>query len=72
MRYFSYEEFRTEPEWAFYVETKSEEDIRREYYPVWYQIMCERFGKEYVDSTYCFLDCVEDWITVNWAWEVVE
>jgi hypothetical protein len=32
--------------------------------------MCKKFGKEHVDKTYNFEDCLEDWIIVNWAWEV--
>lgn len=50
-------------------ETLSEEDIRKEYWPYWYGKMCEKFGKEFVDKTYSFEDCLEDWIVVNWAVE---
>lgn len=49
--------------------TMSEDEIRKEYYPWWYRKMCEKFGKEHVDSTYSFEDCLEDWITVHWAWK---
>ena len=59
MRYFSYDEHKTDPSVDPYVETVSEEDIRRNYYPYWYSRMCEKFGKEHVDSTYSF----EDWIS---------
>jgi len=52
------------------VETMSENDIRKEYYPWWYGKMCEKYGKEHVDSTYSFEECLEDWKTVHWAWEV--
>jgi len=34
--------------------------------------MCERFGKEHVDANYCFEDALDDWVVVNWAWEVKE
>ncbi len=27
---------------------------------------------EEVDSKYCFEDCLEDWIVLNWAWQVTE
>lgn len=50
-------------------ETLSEEDIRKEYWLYWYGKMCEKFGKEFVDKTYSFEDCLEDWIIVNWAVE---
>lgn len=31
----------------------------------------EKIGKEYSDR-YTFEDCLEDWMVVNWAWEVKE
>jgi hypothetical protein len=34
--------------------------------------MCERFGKDVVDEKYAFEDCLDDWVVVNWAWEVKE
>jgi len=52
------------------VETKSEDEIRKEYYPYWYGKMCDKFGKEHVDATYSFEECLEDWIVVHWAWKV--
>lgn len=73
MRYFSYNEYDPDHPNAVdggYVVTVSEEDIRREYYPFWYSKMCEKFGQEYVDENYTFYDCLDDWIVVNWAWEV--
>lgn len=54
------------------VETLSEEDIRKQYWPHWYGKMCEKFGKDHVDSNYCFEDCIDDWVMVHWAWEVKE
>ena len=51
------------------VVTLSEDDIFNEYYPYWYERMCKKFGKEDVDATYSFEDCLDDWIVVNWAWE---
>lgn len=71
MRYFSYDE----PNEDFTnntVVTKSEEEIRKEYYPLWHERMCKRFGKEVVDRDYSFEDCLQDWIVVNWAWEITE
>jgi len=64
MRYFSYNELDQK------VQTMSEQEIRETYYPYWYDLMCKKFGKEHVDKTYNFEDCLEDWIIVNWAWEV--
>lgn len=77
MRYFSYNEY-TETEFSpddssippALIVTVSEEEIRRDYYPYWYEKMCTKFGKTAVDQTYSFEDCLDDWIVVNWAWEV--
>ena len=69
MRYFCYNEYTEDPSTDNYVVTKSEEDIRKEFYPYWYERMCHKFGKEHVDATYSFEDCLYDWIVVNWAWE---
>lgn len=70
MKYYSYNEYITDPLLDNHVVTVSEEDIRRDYYPYWYKRMCDKFGKEHVDTTYSFQDCIDDWVVVNWAWEV--
>lgn len=54
------------------VETWSEEDVRKKYYPYWYKKMCEKFEQAYVDENYSFEDCLWDWRIVNWAWEVTD
>lgn len=72
MKYYSYNEYISEPGIDDYVETKSEEDIRKDYWPYWYNQMCKKFGKEYVDANYTIQDCIDDWVIVNWAWEVEE
>ena len=72
MRYFSYDNPAMDMNGDILnnvVVTLSEEDIRRDYYPWWYDKMCQKFGKEEVDKNYCFEDCLDDWIIVNWAWE---
>jgi len=68
MRYFCYNEYVDDPNINSVV-TVSEEDVRRDYYPYWYDKMCKKFGKEVVDRDYSFEDCLDDWIVVNWAWE---
>lgn len=68
MRYYSYNEMGDDGENI--VVTKSETDILHEYWPYWYGKMCEKFGKEVVHAKYSFHECLEDWIVVNWAWEV--
>lgn len=72
MRYYSYNDYKTEPGVDDYVGTVSEEDIRKTYYPYWHRKMVERFGIEYVEQNCSFEDCLDDWIVVNWAWEVKE
>jgi hypothetical protein len=73
MRYYSYNEPVFDEDnnvIGDVVETFSEEDIRKTYYPYWYDRMCFKFGKEYVDKNYSFEECLIDWMHVNWAWEV--
>ena len=76
MRYYSYKEYDPEhplaDETGGYIVTVSEEDIKRDYWPYWYEKMCKEFGQEDVDSKYTFEDCLDDWITVNWAWESLD
>lgn len=67
MRYYSYNEY---DENGGHVVTKSEDEIRAEYYPYWRTKMIEKFGKAHFDITYCFEDCLDDWKIINWAWEV--
>lgn len=69
MRYFSFNEYDDN---GGHVETLSEDDIRKEYYPYWYSKMCKRYGKEVVDEKYSFQDCIDDWCVVHWAWEIKE
>ena len=65
MRVFKYNEYEdTEPRLI------TEQEIRVEYWPYWYERMCKKFGKEEVDSKFTFEDCLDDWVIVNWAWEV--
>jgi hypothetical protein len=75
-RYYSYHEYDLDSELenktggGGYVVTLSEDEIREQYWPFWYDKMCEKFGKEEVDGKYSFEDCLDDWVIVNWAWEV--
>lgn len=67
MRVFKYNEYEdTEPRLI------TEQEIRVEYWPYWYERMCKKFGKDEVDSKFTFEDCLNDWVIVNWAWEVKE
>ena len=52
-----------------HIETLSEDEILEEYYPYWSGKMIRKYGQEEFDKTYCKLDCIDDWVVVNWAWE---
>jgi hypothetical protein len=68
MRYWSYNE---QTESGDTVVTVSEDEIINQYWPWWYGKMCEKFGREVVDRDYTKQDCIDDWVVVHWAWEVV-
>ena len=67
MRYFCYHEYTEDNEpW---IKVKSEEDIRKEYFPWWEKKMIDKYGEDRYNNTYSFEDCVDDWIITNYAWE---
>lgn len=70
MRYYSYNEPDDDGENV--VVTLSEEDIRETYYPWWKGRMIMKYGEEKFNQNWCFEDCLQDWIVVNWAWEVTD
>lgn len=49
--------------------TLSEQEILDQYWDYWYGKMCEKFGKEEVDTNWCKQDCIEDWVIIHWAWQ---
>ena len=67
MRYFSYNGLTNNSENA--IITMSEEEIRKNYYPLWLKKMYDKFGKQRVDEIYCFDDCLDEWCVENSAWE---
>ena len=69
MRYFCYNEYVPEAPDGNVIVTMSEEEIQKTFWPYWYEKMCTKYGKDFVDSDYTFEDCLNDWIVVNWAWE---
>jgi hypothetical protein len=50
------------------VMTFTENDIIRDYFPYWADCM-EKVGKF---DQISIKNCIEDWIMLNWAWEVKE
>ena len=72
MRYFCYDEL-VDPGFlreGTRVVTVSEQEIREEYYSWWYEKMCKKYGKEEVDKNWSFEECLEDWVTLHYGWEV--
>jgi hypothetical protein len=72
MRHFSYNEYNENGVDGGCIYTLSEEDIRKQYWPYWYEKMCKKYEQSYVDENYCFEDCLCDWVAVHWAWMVGE
>jgi hypothetical protein len=68
MRYFCYNEWdeKTGDKW---VETVSEQQIRDWEWYSWQRRKSWKEGTDYVNETYCFQDCLDEWIIVNQAWE---
>ncbi len=68
MRYYSFNE--QDDKGNDVVQTMSEDEIREEYYPYWKERMIKKYGEEEFKKTWSFEECLEDWITIHWAWEV--
>ena len=70
MRYFQHMEPNEDGEDITVIIT--DEDIRRAYYPYWYDKMCQKYGKEHVDETYSLEECIEDWMIIHYAEEIFD
>ncbi len=66
MRYFCYNEYISDDQSELII--KSEEQILKEYFPYWKKRMEDRFGVD--DPRITEAECLDEWIVVNWAWEV--
>lgn len=42
----------------------TEREILRDYYPYWQDQMIRQFREDEIDPE----KCIQDWITVHWAW----
>jgi hypothetical protein len=49
------------------VEVLSEASILHIWRKYWYEKMCHKFGRDYVDKNYTDQDCISDWVVGNWA-----
>lgn len=70
MKYYSYDTWKTDPRIDSYVVTFSEEQIIKMFYPYWKEQMIKKFGEERFEKEFTEKDCIEDWMVINWAWEV--
>lgn len=67
MRYYTYVQpigDSADPEYV----TVSEEDIRREYFPLWTAQMIRKFGEDEYRK-FSFEDCLDDWVVDHMAQE---
>ena len=52
----------------------TEKEIFDSYYPHWCYEIKKKYLKEGTppptEESLCFEHCLEDWITIHWAWEV--
>jgi hypothetical protein len=53
-------------------ETFSEKEIFSKYWEEWSAKMIAKYGQEQFDKGWSREECIEDWVTVNWAWESSE
>lgn len=70
MRYYSYYINSKSDNDTRSIETVSEDEIRKNYWSLWYTQMCDRYEQAYVDEHYCFEDCLDYWIATHRAWSV--
>jgi HEPN domain-containing protein len=56
-------------DWSCEYITLSDEDILKQYWDCWYGKMCEKYGKEHVDTHYSPQECIDDWVIIHWAQE---
>lgn len=66
MRRYQFNEYSEET--SNLVVEMTEEEIIKDYWPVWSKKMEQKFGPGHELITK--ENCIEDWVIVNWAWEV--
>ena len=67
MRYWSY----SEPDMDVSV-TLSENEILTSYFPIWYGLMAKAGKDVPADPKITERMCIDDWITIHWAYETDE
>jgi len=63
MKYYAYHEYGQDD-----LIIKSEDDIISEYWDYW----CDKVRKVNRDHLISRENCIDDWVVVNWAWEIDE
>lgn len=51
------------------VETLSDDDIIKQYYPYWQDRMVKKYGQVEFDKNWSEKDCIDDWVVIHWATE---
>ncbi len=69
MRYFTYKAPNVIQDGIIEYITLSEEELRKEHYPIWLAKLTEKFGSEYVDCNLAFEDFLFEWIHISKATE---
>ena len=69
MRYFCYNSVYDIEQNGAEIVTVSEQEIRDQEWYAWQRRKSWKEGTDYVNETYCFQDCLDEWIIVNKAWE---
>ena len=72
MRYYRYIESRdsANDDFSPKIVTLSEQEILDSYWDYWYTNMCNKYGKDTVDTEYTKSRCLQDWKVIHCAWEV--
>lgn len=50
-------------------ETLSEDEIIKQYWEYWSSRMINKYGEEEFKKNWSIKECIEDWVTIHWAWE---
>lgn len=69
IKYYTYVEPTSDTDITPVYVTLSEQEILNQYWGYWYKRMCDKFGETEVGNKYSSIDCIEDWVITNWAWE---
>ena len=49
--------------------TLSDDEIIKQFYPYWSEKMIQKYGLEVFKRNWSKIECIEEWVTINVAWE---